>query len=283
VELEPHAICNRSCPFCLGGKLGRRQGLFPHELHDKVLDELSEIGYDGTIYYARYCEPLADERLEDLLRAARGRLPAATLKVITNGDLLSPKRLRVLVDAGLNILSVSLYLPEGTRWSHDAARERIQEFAVRLRLVCHFRSLLPHGNFADFAVAGLRMDARCLDFGPGREGFDRGGAVPELALPGYIRRDPCPFVFRNLTLDWNGNAMPCCNLHSDWPAHREFVLGNVREQSVFALFAGAAAVAWRRRLANFAEKTGPCRHCRDARIDWCDRWALSLAGAPMYI
>lgn len=267
VEMEPHAFCNRNCSFCLNGTVKNRGGAFPKELHEKVLNELAEIAYSGTIYYARYCEPLADCRLEDFIKTARNKLPAATLKIITNGDLLNPERLKQLRDSGLDIISISLYLPEGTTWSHANARARINKFADSLELSCRFRRHFPYGVFADFTESGIKMDIRCLDFGPGKNGFDRGGAVPELIDKSFIRNIPCPFVFRNFTIDWNGNAMPCCNLHSDFPQHRDFILGNIREQSIFSIYAGNSANAWRHRLSGYQEKEGPCRHCRDAVIE----------------
>jgi radical SAM protein with 4Fe4S-binding SPASM domain len=283
VEIEPHAFCNRACRFCLNAAMGQRRGIFSSDFHDRVLFELAEIGYAGTIQYARYCEPLADDRLDDFLLAARQRLPKATLKVITNGDLLTSERLQQWIRFGLDILAVSLYLPEGIPWSHGAARTMIQDFSDRLHVPCRFRRPFRSGVFANFATSGLRLDARCLDFGPGREGFDRGGGVAELTDPAFVRRDPCPFVFRTLTLDWNGNVMPCCNLHSDFAPHRDFILGNVAEQGIFAIFAGPSAAAWRRALANFAEKTGPCRHCRDARItSWRDWACLAFRRPPGY-
>lgn len=266
VEMEPHAICNRSCHFCPNGVLDKRKGVFEEGLHHKVINELAEIAYDRTIYYARYCEPLADSRLEDLINTARKKLPAATLKIITNGDLLTHNRLKMLADAGLDIISVSLYMPEGALWSQAAAREIIQRLADRLDLSCSFRRHHRYGVFADLAGAGLKMDVRCLDFGPGKQGFDRGGVVKDLTDTSFIRKAPCPFVFQNFTIDWNGNAMPCCNIHSDFPQHRDFVLGNIKKQSIFSVYAAKAAIQWRRSLADYQEKKEPCRHCRDAQI-----------------
>ncbi len=278
VEMEPTGYCNRICRFCLNSRMTRRRNPFPDDLHRKVLNELAEISYAETIQYARYCEPLADDRLIHFLRAARKLLPLARLKIITNGDLLTAPMLEEMIQAGLDILAVSLYLSEDAHWSHSGAVERIRQFAQRLGLDCRFRKRHRFGIFADFAVSGVRMDARCLDFGPGKEGFDRGGGIPELGDPSYVRRDPCPFVFHNFTLDWNGNSMPCCNLHSDFAPHRQLLLGNVGEQSIFGLFTGAPAVAWRRRLMGFREKIGVCRHCRDAMVkSWRDRLLLSLA------
>jgi len=283
VELEPHAICNRACAFCLNSVTGTRAGVMSEALHERILDELSELGYAGTVVYARHCEPLADTRLETLLAMARRKLPSAELKVITNGDLLTGVRLATLIAAGLNRLAVSLYLPETSNWSAAVAEERIRTFAVRLGVACGKWRRYRGGVFAELAIPGLLADVRCLDFKPGLAMRNHGGSVTWLTDPAYQRRWPCPYVFRNLPLDWAGNVMPCCNLHYDYVPHRQFRLGNVREQGMVAIFAGAAAVAWRRKLADFSLKDGPCRHCPDAALDsWRDRWLLAMSGPPPY-
>ena len=59
------------------------------------------------------------------------------------------------------------------------------------------------GVFADFEVPGLRMDARVLDFGVGKQGFDRGMSVDWMIDRRFVRTDPCGFVFRNFTMDYD--------------------------------------------------------------------------------
>ena len=69
VEFEPHAFCNRVCRFCPNSYMDRRSNkrvLAPH-VHSKVLAELEEIAYAGTVTYARYSEPMARDEIFELL------------------------------------------------------------------------------------------------------------------------------------------------------------------------------------------------------------------------
>ncbi len=268
VEFEPHAFCNRACAFCPNSFLDRRiarQVLDP-ALHRKVLAELAEIDYDGTIAYSRYSEPLAREEIFDYITDARRLLPRAFLKIVTNGDYLSHEKVRRLQSLGVNYLATSTYLPEGIVWSAGAALEQIRQFAERIGMDFEVRRQTRTSVFVDFIKkpSSMIMDGRCHDFGPDKEGVDRGMSIVWMRPVGFTRRAPCLFVFRNFTMDFNGNVMPCCNLRSDHPAQAPYVLGHVALQTVFDVFSSPAAAQWRRGLAGFAPKSAPCAYCKDA-------------------
>lgn len=268
VEFEPHAYCNRTCVFCPNSTLDRKNNreVFDRVLHRKVLNELAEIDYSGTVAYSRYSEPLAREEIFDYITEARRTLPRAYLKIITNGDYLSHDRLQRLQSLGLNYLAVSIYLPEAVAWSQQTSLEQIEKFSKRIGIGFQIRRKTRTSVFADFTknLSGMRMDARCHDFGPGRQGFDRGMSVAWLSPSSFVRKAPCLFVFRNFTMDFNGNVMPCCNLRSDYSQHAPYVLGNVSNETVFNIFSGPLFVQWRQTLSPFTPKPPPCRHCQDA-------------------
>lgn len=270
VEFEPHAYCNRTCVFCPNSTLDRKNNreVFDRALHRKVLNELAEIDYSGMVAYSRYSEPLAREEIFDYITEARRTLPRACLKIITNGDYLSHDRLQRLQSLGLDYLAVSIYLPEGVAWSQQTALEQLGKFSKRIGIGFQIRRKTRTRVLVDFTknLSGMRMDARCHDFGPGRQGFDRGMSVAWLSPSSFVRRDPCLFVFRNFTMDFNGNVMPCCNLRSDYSQHAPYVLGNVSNETVFDVFSGPLFVQWRRTLSTFAAKSPPCKHCQDAQM-----------------
>jgi MoaA/NifB/PqqE/SkfB family radical SAM enzyme len=271
VEFEPHAFCNRTCVFCPNSTLDRKTNkqVFDRALHRKVLNELAEIDYAGTIAYSRYSEPLAREEIFDYIAEARSLSPRACLKIITNGDYLSHERILRLQSLGLNYLAISIYLPEGVAWSSQAALEQIEKFSKRVSMGFQVRRKARASVFVDFLkeASGMKMDARCHDFGQGKEGVDRGMSVAWLSPACFVRKNPCLFVFRNFTMDFNGNVMPCCNLRSDHPRHAPCVLGNVAQETIFDIYAGLSFAQWRHALSGFAPKSAPCKHCKDAPMN----------------
>ena len=124
VEFEPHAFCNRVCSFCPNSHIDRRsnrQVLSP-QVYTKVLIELQEIGYGETITFARYSEPMARDEIFGMVEEARRKLPNAYLKLISNGDYLTPEKIDRLKTAGLNFLPISLYLPDFARLGRGRRR-----------------------------------------------------------------------------------------------------------------------------------------------------------------
>ena len=229
VELEPHAYCNRTCSFSPNSTIDRRTpttrldaGLF-----NRILGELHEIDYDGVVRFARYSEPMADDHIYDLVREKRRRLPKTVIDIVTNGDYLTPGALEKLRDDGLSILRISVYLPERTPWSSDAATEELARIGKRIESV---------GNLID------------------RD---------------YVRHSPCPLVFSNFTLDFDGKLMPCCNLRGDHPGHSDFVLDDLSRGtvSIFDTYSNASWTGWRRSVAGVGAKDFPCRTCKQRALD----------------
>ncbi len=185
VEIETDARCNRKCSYCPVSTQDRRIGQMSADLFAKIISDLREMSFGGTMSFHFYNEPLMDDRLEDFVRLAHQGLPAARLLLFTNGDLLTEARFASLIRAGLTSLRVSL---------HDAAAEaRTIRFrgglepslANRVFLVRYYDQMLP-------------LDNRC-------------GAVrlkPGVRLPN--RTAGCHNI-TSMVIDWQGRVPLCCN------------------------------------------------------------------------
>lgn len=101
--LETQSYCNLKCPNCLRNteptksrsKRGKpiRKEMPTEKVHD-LIDQASELGYNGTIQFQYYSEPTCDPRLVSFAKYARhkGMLP----EVATNGTLLTNELCREL-------------------------------------------------------------------------------------------------------------------------------------------------------------------------------------------
>lgn len=83
----------------------------------------------------------------------------------------------------------------------------------------------------------------------------------------------CQNVFKNLYVDTNGDAYPCCQaikpmLPSRLHYPQELLYGNVFQGGVLGTFHGAKAQAFR---AAFVEKGGRLPHCADCRSNYVER------------
>lgn len=71
-------------------------------VYTKIIDELSEINYNGRVYPHFYGEPLLDKRLPQLIEYTRKKLPLATIVVYSNGDYLTKELFNRLIASGVD-------------------------------------------------------------------------------------------------------------------------------------------------------------------------------------
>lgn len=91
VTIETLTACNAACSFCPYPQLARRGKKMPDALIDKILGELEAI--PQTLPFGvspfKVNDPLIDKRIFDICRKINRRLPAARLRLFTNGSPLT--------------------------------------------------------------------------------------------------------------------------------------------------------------------------------------------------
>lgn len=108
--LETHNMCTRRCASCKHGQ----KRTFPEKwmseaVVEKCAADLAQIDYSEQISLVLNNEPLLDKRLCKFVRLLAKSAPKAKILLFTNGDLLDHKVLKDLFDAGLRLISVSIY------------------------------------------------------------------------------------------------------------------------------------------------------------------------------
>lgn len=91
IEIETINRCNGICSFCpVNSKIDTREyKLMEEEIFYKIIDELSELEYTGTVDLCSNNEPLLDKRITKFAEYARRKLPKAYIFFYTNGTLLT--------------------------------------------------------------------------------------------------------------------------------------------------------------------------------------------------
>jgi hypothetical protein len=261
VEIEVFSYCTRRCWFCPNSVVDRQSATeyLPEALYLRILGQLSEVGYHGMISYSRYNEPLADRIILRRLEQARAVLPEALLHTNTNGDYLTADYLDDLASAGLRSLNIQIYLGNDERYDHERMRTKLRQTIDKLGLAAVFVIDDP-GNWleatSDHRGIRMRLYARNFDV----NGCNRGESVP-IAIS-TRRTSPCLSPFHHVYIDYNGKMMPCCNLRSDLPAHRDAIVADLNEvPDLFLVYASETMAAWRRALIGFGPKSGHCSTC----------------------
>ena len=86
IEVETHSYCNRRCDYCpnvVGDRLGPNVRLKP-AIWEKLMRDLSEVGFAGSFVLNSYNEPLYDRDILDRIADARAAKPTAPIKIYTH-------------------------------------------------------------------------------------------------------------------------------------------------------------------------------------------------------
>jgi radical SAM protein with 4Fe4S-binding SPASM domain len=250
VEIEIFNYCNRTCNYCPNKTIDRKSVVIEllEECFLNTLRELKDQDFKGYITFSRYNEPLSqDELLKKRANQVREFLPGVTLIFNTNGDFLTKRRLD-----GLDVdeISVMDYDNKGA----EKCKKRLERAGADITEIDY-----PF-------IKGVRDNIKFLYYVDFVENHtlwnDRGGTLEELSLK-ERRTEPCLEPDRFIGIDYNGNIMPCCVTRSDIDSHQDFILGNIKEQSVMDIFNSERATTIRKKAmdGNFDDSMKPCYHC----------------------
>ena len=265
VELEISTYCNRTCSYCPNVIADRRSQnvKMSDALYTSILTQLSSIEWAGGLRFHRYNEPLSDrEYLISRLREAREVLPKASLDLYSNGDYLDRDYLHELYVAGCRKMFVTFHTER-----YDG-EQSVNDLEKRVAKLGYPYSLQKDGDFAMRAVVKVAPDMifhyTVRDFFGVKDGvvnhLDRGQALGSHAA--IQRTAPCTMPFVELQVETDGTLLPCCNIRTDVPGHKDCALGQLTPDSdIFLAWTNAEYVKWRRGLMSYEPKDAPCSTC----------------------
>jgi len=259
IEIEIFSYCNRRCAFCANSHIDRHsENIFMKpETYSKIIDELAQINYSGSIWYSRYNEPLADKIILERLREARDKLPNVKLNTFTNGDFVTTEYLDELAEAGMNSINIMRY-PQIGKFSEEKQDEVLVNFANKLgleyKVIDSQKLQLFHSKLKIFLLGtDLRLfvtnRAGSVDLFKKERGMQR-------------RKIPCGFPFTNFYISYDGSVAPCCNVRHDVSEHRDMIMGNASEQSLYDIYANHKFSLLRYQMKDYGlHKIFPCSIC----------------------
>lgn len=106
VYVEPTNQCNLTCRICLRNNWDEPLGHMAAETFGRILESLRAVSPTPTVFFGGLGEPLFHPHIVKWV--ARVKALGAQVEMITNGTLLTKKRSRQLIDAGLDVLWVSI-------------------------------------------------------------------------------------------------------------------------------------------------------------------------------
>jgi len=201
--------------------------------------DLKSVGFDGTILYSGFGEPLLYKDIKALIELSRQYCPQARVELITNGDLVTLEKLSNLFAAGLTLISISMY--DGP---HQVEHfNSLKEAAGLLddQIVLRKRWLSPQEHF------GITLSNRAGTW----ESKDIG--IKALKEP---MKRACCYPFYQALVDYDGSVLLCTH---DWGRH--LILGNVNNHSILEVWNNDILKEVRGNLVKQNRDFTPCNIC----------------------
>ena len=244
IELCITELCTRKCSFCPRADPDN----YPNQKLFMTLETATNIAnsckanyYEGDIHISGFGESLTNREFFVIVERLRAILPNNRIALTTNGDLLNEERIRRAYCSGLNYIIVSCY-------DGDKAKQK-------------FEKMFQECGATDeqYEIRDLWKDPEeTVDDMMRRNNFNnRSGAVVVDSFKHEVYENACYLPFYKLVIDWNGEALLCCN---DWyRRHKGF--GNVNSMSIRDIWLGKEFTKIRNELKNGQRTGSACKHC----------------------
>ena len=242
IEFNLSGLCNRKCVFCPRANPEVYPNVNEHipiALYEKIMKELAEVDYDGMILYSAFGEPLLYKNIEVVLELSKRHCPKVHIETVTDGDFVTPEKLRSLFAAGLDTLLISMY-------DGPEQEEQFQEIIDQVDLgdsqvILRKRWLPPEEHY------GITLNNRA-----GMIELPEIGIVP---LKEPLKR-PCFYPFYQVLVDYDGAVLLCPH---DW--RKKLIVGNLNDRTIHDLWDSRVMRRLRKNLANSDRNFAPCNEC----------------------
>lgn len=268
VEIGISSFCNRKCWFCPNSIVDRfSQNIeLDENLFIKILEELKEIDYSNSLYLHRYNEPLYNKwLLLKRIRQAREYLPKAIISINTNGDYLTLDYLNDLNEVGVNMMYISYYYNGNDKNIEfdleNIIKPRMLKFINKLDIEYSKYIENDNGYYIYFKYKYIDIEYRALNME--KIANDRGGIIQEVNIK--ERTSQCFLPNIQVSIDYDGTYSMCCNIRSDVEEHKDYIIGNIRDNTIFELFANDKIINIRKKLLVYGKKEKVCANCADYR------------------
>ena len=243
IQIETNLACNAECPFCPYVHLDRGPKAMEDWVWRKIVDETRGLG----IVYRPFLinEPLSEKRLPEIIRYIK-RDPTAMVEINTNGGLLNEKRSRDILDAGIDVVRLSV---DGfSKQTYDPARPGV-DYDTVVRNVHRFVEMREAGGHR------VHVEMRMIDMPENKHEqaayvdywkpvVDEVLIVPLYRWPWEGQEKPvlkpCLKIVDEMFFYTDGSAPLCC-----WDSAGRGIVGNVKEESVLDIWNGRVMAAMR--------------------------------------
>ena len=267
-----HGLCNASCVMCPVNDMPEKvlmstnrfsQLLRKFEPYKNQLDLISFVGMG---------EPLLDKEVEQKIKMAK-EFGFKRARIVTNASALTLFRARALLDAGLDLLIVSIdsdnrnsYEKIRVNLKFDKVVSNVKSFIEMRDLgnynaAIHVRFCVMESNFdqvdsfSNFWIPFIDLNKGDLVLTFPEHNWPRAN---DASQPVFPKTSECSYVFDRLIIQANGSIQLCCvDNNADF-----FEFGNAFNVDPIEVFNGPTFVKIRELMqSGDIDKILPCKYC----------------------
>lgn len=267
VFLDPSDICNAHCAFCPTSNKElmlktRKQQFMEENLYKRIINDLSGMPEPiKTLRLYGFGEPLLHPKFPEMVAYARKTARFLQIDTTTNGLLLKPELNMRLIDAGLDMLMISVpadYSPnyvKNVRHFYTSSEGQCQVYVKTIREEIGDRTALFLDDFVSISDRiFIENRINCWpNFNAGPDGV-RG--IYDQDISNTIAPTVCPYIFYSLTINSDGSVSAC---FLDWD--RSMIVGDLKMQSISSIWNGAEL--YKMRLTHLLKHKHLYRSCAE--------------------
>lgn len=203
VEIEINHSCNLACSYCPNAKNERiEKGEMTIQQFNLIVEQLTEINYEGLVSFHFYNEPLLCTKLNEFTKLLKSKLPKARLQIYSNGLFLNLSRTLELFEIGVDFFVIT---------KHEAIKGSFVFDETYKKLSDEFRKKIVYKDFKEIELN------------------NRGGLIPHLSNNKEKNYSEFPCMIANMftVITLKGNVLPC---YEDF--NQTEVMGNINENHI---------------------------------------------------
>jgi MoaA/NifB/PqqE/SkfB family radical SAM enzyme len=257
IFIDPSSACNFRCTFCPTGDLplmkqiGRYQGTLKFADFEKLIEDLD--AFPDQVKVLRLYkdgEPLVNKNFAKMIAIARKSKKVGLIDTTTNGALLTPATAEAIINAGINLINISVDGLDAAQLTEFAKVEiDYRMFIENIRYLHSIKGDCKIVIKTTSEIIGLSREKEFFDtFGdycdkifventsPCWPDFDveaRMGIEITQGLYGnaIIEQTACPYIFYSMSVNSDMNVSAC---FVDWA--RGLIVGDARSHSLQAIW-----------------------------------------------
>jgi len=278
VDIGVTNACNANCIMCPHHKL-KNIGTMDMKLYKKIIDNCSKLKIK-MITLSFFGEPLLDKTLIEKIKYSKEK--GLQVGFYSNASLLTKDWAIELIKSHLDGITISF---DGyTKETYEKIRRGLKFDVVKkniLNLIKIRKDLNKNHPKINLVLVELeenkneiksfyeewknKVDSiNIINMRNWANEIDKKGTKESFHFNYKIKRKPCSLIWQKMVIDWNGDAVLCCD---DW--NHSTILGNLKKQSIEEIWKGEKLKKIREaHIEGKFHKVPICAKCNKKSIWW---------------